>query len=391
MPDKRWLILGVLFLVRFVLGFQFQTVGSVAPFLVNDFGVDYAGIGLLVGLFILPGLVLSVPSGFVAQRLGDKPMVLGGLALMLAGGLVAGLAQDYDAVVAGRVISGAGAALLSVLLTKMLTDWFAGEGLFVAMAVFMIGWPVGIAAGQALQTPLALAASWQAVFLVSAVAGLVAMVAVALVYAPAPSGEGPAGEDGPARLSRRELALVTLAGIAWMFINGGYFVLVSFAPTYLVERGADVEVVAGTVSLMSWVFIVSMPLGGYLATRFGLANQLLFGGLIGTVLVGGLIPFTDWVAVSFLLFGVFFAFCGPVVAALPAQVLKVRNRGPGFGIYYIWYFLGTALLPVAAGALVDGTGTAASAVLFGAGMMLATLVLVIVFRVAQGRGESATA
>jgi len=358
---------------------------------VDDFGVDYAGIGLLVGLFILPGLVLSVPSGFVAQRLGDKPMVLGGLVLMLAGGVVAGLAQSYDAVVVGRVISGAGAALLSVLLTKMLTDWFAGEGLFVAMAVFMIGWPVGIAAGQALQVPLALVASWQAVFLVSAVAGLVAMVAVALVYAPAPTGETSPDEDGSTRLSRRELALVTVAGIAWMFINGGYFVLVSFAPTYLVERGADVEVAAGTVSLMSWVFIVSMPLGGYLATRFGLANQLLFGGLIGTVLVGGLIPFTDAAAVSFLLFGVFFAFCGPVVAALPAQVLKVRNRGPGFGIYYIWYFLGTALLPVAAGALVDGTGTAASAVLFGAGMMLATLVLVIVFRVAQGRGESATA
>ncbi|MBT7646534.1 MAG: hypothetical protein HN768_05700, partial [Rhodospirillaceae bacterium] len=53
--------------------------------------------------------------------------------------------------------------------------------------------------------------------------------------------------------------------------------------------------------------------------------------------------------------------------------------------------LGTALLPVAAGALVDGTGTVASAVLFGAAMMLATLALVIVFRVAQGRGETATA
>ena len=347
MPDKRWLILGVLFLVRFVLGFQFQTVGSVAPFLVNDFGVDYAGIGLLVGLFILPGLVLSVPSGFVAQRLGDKPMVLGGLALMLAGGLVAGLAQDYDAVVAGRVISGAGAALLSVLLTKMLTDWFAGEGLFVAMAVFTIGWPVGIAAGQALQTPLALAASWQAVFLVSAVAGLVAMVAVALVYAPAPSGEGPAGEDGPARLSRRELALVTLTGIAWMFINGGYFVLVSFAPTYLVERGADVEVAAGTVSLMSWVFIVSMPLGGYLATRFGLANQLLFGGLIGTVLVGGLIPFTDWVAVSFLLFGVFFC----ILWAGGGRTARSGAEGaqPGSGVWHLLHLVFPGHGPVAGG------------------------------------------
>ena len=107
--------------------------------------------------------------------------------------------------------------------------------------------------------------------------------------------------------------------------------------------------------------------------------------------MGGLILFTEWAVMSFLLFGFFYAICTPVVASLPAQVQRAHNRGPGFGIYYIWYFLGSALLPVAAGALADGTGTAASAVLFGAIMMLATLALVIVFRMAQGRGVTATA
>ena len=77
------------------------------------------------------------------------------------------------------------------------------------------------------------------------------------------------------------------------------------------------------------------------------------------------------------------AVSAPVVASLPAEVLSAANRGPGFGIYYIWYFAGSTLLPVAAGSLTDLTGTAASAVLVGVAMMLATLVLVILFRVVQ--------
>jgi MFS family permease len=87
--------------------------------------------------------------------------------------------------------------------------------------------------------------------------------------------------------------------------------------------------------------------------------------------------------VTFLLFGVFYAVYAPVVASLPAEVLSPGNRGPGFGIYYIWYFAGSAFLRVVAGYLTDVTGTAASSVLFGAAMMLATLLLVGLFRVAQ--------
>jgi hypothetical protein len=56
---------------------------------------------------------------------------------------------------------------------------------------------------------------------------------------------------------------------------------------------------------------------------------------------------------------------------------------PGFGIYYIWYFAGSAFLPVVGGYLKDITGTAASSVLFGVAMMIATLTLAGLFRLTQ--------
>jgi len=38
---------------------------------------------------------------------------------------------------AGRLVAGAGGVILSVQMTKMLTDWFAGHEIATAMAIFV--------------------------------------------------------------------------------------------------------------------------------------------------------------------------------------------------------------------------------------------------------------
>ena len=46
---------------------------------------------------------------------------------------------------AGRLVSGAGGVLLTVQMTKMVTDWFAGKEIATAMAIFVNSWPAGVA------------------------------------------------------------------------------------------------------------------------------------------------------------------------------------------------------------------------------------------------------
>jgi predicted MFS family arabinose efflux permease len=379
---NRWFILGVLFIARFALGFQFQSAGSVTPFMVQDFGVDYTGVGTLVGLYMIPGLFLTVPSGFIGRRFGDKRIVLLGLTMMVLGGVLAGAADNYTMVATGRLMSGAGAAVLFVLMTKMVTDWFVDKELFLGMSVFIIGWPIGIAAGQAVQASIAEASSWNVVFYMTALGCVIALLAISALYRP-PSNLVDGATGSFSALSWRELLLVTIAGLVWMFINGAYLVLLSFAPVFLQEQGVSFVAAGRVVSLMSWVFLFSLPLGGYLATRFRAPNVVMFTGLAGTVVVGALIPFTDVPFVTFTLFGILYAASAPVVASLPAEVLRPETRGPGFGIYFIWYFVGSAFLPVVGGYLKDITGTAASSILFGVAMMIATFTLVGLFRLTQ--------
>jgi MFS family permease len=161
MLASRWFILAVLFAARFALGYQFQSAGSVAPFLIRDLGISYTQVGLLVGGFILPGIAISLPSGFLGRRFGDKSVVTAGLALMVLGGGIASIAQSYSVILFGHLLAGVGGAILIVLMSKMLADWFADKELFLGNAIFIVGWPAGIAAGQATQSWLADITSWQ--------------------------------------------------------------------------------------------------------------------------------------------------------------------------------------------------------------------------------------
>ena len=63
---KRWAMLALLFATRVGLGFQFQTMGSVADPVAARLGLSGAETGTLIGLFLIPGLVLAIPAGLPA-------------------------------------------------------------------------------------------------------------------------------------------------------------------------------------------------------------------------------------------------------------------------------------------------------------------------------------
>jgi predicted MFS family arabinose efflux permease len=383
MTANRWVILGVLFVVRFSLGYQFQAAGSVGPLLVRDLGIAWADLGMLVGAFMLPGLVVSVPGGFLGQRFGDKRVVLVGIALMAGGGVVSGLSTSFAPLVAGRIVSGVGAAFLFVLVNKMITDWFSGPDLFLGMSVFIVGWPVGIAAGQATQTFIGDRTSWQTVFLCTALLLTVAFVGMATLYR-APPEAVIATKDRRSRPDGREIWLVCIAGAVWMLINGAYLVLLTFGPLLLAERGASAVRAATIVSAMSWVFLVGLPCGGWLAGHFKAPNVIMLGGVLVATSMAAMLPVIDHPATLFVLLGFAYAVAAPVVASLIAEALRPETRAPGLGLYYLWYYAGCATLPAAAGALKDRFGTE-SAVWFAAAQLVGTLLLIGVFRAEQRR------
>lgn len=383
---SRWTVLAVLFLARTAMGFQFQSVASVAPFLIDALAIDFAMLGTLIGLFKLPGVVLSLPGGALGRRFDDKAIVLFGLALMALGGVLLGAAESYATAFTGRLLSGIGAVLLNIYLTKMTMDWFDGREVVLAMAILVNSWPFGIAIGLATQGALAVALSWPAVLYLTALATLLGLVLIAVAYHEPVSAEAAGTTSrGLGALDRRELVGVSIAALSWSIFNVGLILIVSFGPSYLTAQGFQVPEAGQLISLGTWLGVVTIPLGGWLAQRWNCPTTvtvlcLVTGALACWALVSGPSPL-----MAMLTFGILaWAPAGPIMA-LASEALRPENRAIGMGVFYTWYYLIMGLLPGFAGYLRDASGDAATPILFAGVMMLVSLTFALLARLPPAR------
>src|SRR6476659_9291754 len=263
---NRWGVLALLFFVRGTMAVQFQSVAAVAPLLGAEFGASLADIGILVGLYSVPGVALALPGGAIGQRFGDKKMVIAGLLLMIAGGCMMAFSSQWMGQISGRLVAGVGGVLMAVLMTKMVADWFAGKELSTAMAIFVNSWPIGIAISLLALPPIGVAHGASAANL--AVAALVTVGASCIILSFSGGlSTGPARPGG--RLGLHAAMAVVCAGSIWALYNIGFVMIFSFGPSMLVERGWSITAAGSAISVVLWLSAVSVPLGGLLADRTG--------------------------------------------------------------------------------------------------------------------------
>jgi cyanate permease len=190
------------------------------------------------------------------------------------------------------LISGVGAVLINVLMTKMVVDWFAGREIVTAMAILVASWPFGLALGLLLFTPLAVSQSWNAVMYAAALMALASLLLMALTYRD-PVGM-PAGSSSGLNLTltRNEWLSVSLAGSIWTSYNVGFIVLISFLPELFTAHGYSITEAGRVVSFLGWMLIPTIPLAGYLAERFHQSSLCLIGGFLIAGLAASVLPFT---------------------------------------------------------------------------------------------------
>jgi predicted MFS family arabinose efflux permease len=102
---KKWVIsfaatlCGMMALQMSSLGFA-----PVIPLIQKAFNMSYSQVGLFTGLYGILALILSVPAGLTAKRLGEKTVMVAGVAVVAIGLLVLSRATDFDKALAGRIV-----------------------------------------------------------------------------------------------------------------------------------------------------------------------------------------------------------------------------------------------------------------------------------------------
>jgi predicted MFS family arabinose efflux permease len=384
----RWLVLTGLVVARIAFAFQFQALAVVAPGFVDQFALDALAVGTLVGLYMIPGLFLAIPGGLLSQWVGERRFLIGCLALIAAGGTICGFADGYWSIWMGRLVSGVGAIGMNVVMAKIVIDWFQGREIATAMALFLTGYPAGIAIALVTLGTLATPGGWSQAFLITGLLGLAALIVFAASYRPAQAQA--ARPRGAPRPSAGEIGMVCLAGAIWALYNAAYIIIVSFVPLFLHSTGMAPAPAASVVGVGMWVAIIAGPLGGILSDRLRRPTALI----VTCVLVWGLgftlvVPWADSLPVLLALVALV-SFIGNLapgpIVALAGEVLRPQVRSTGMGIFYTLLYVGLGLGPVLAGYVSDTTGNPAAPVYLIAVLAVLTVLALGLFRSLQARG-----
>jgi predicted MFS family arabinose efflux permease len=392
--SPSWRCLAALTLARAAMGFQFQSVAAVAPLISEGLGLDKTQLGCLIGLYLLPGVAFALPGGLLGRRFGDKRLVLVGLALMGIGGAWLAVASSFAAANAARFTSGIGAVILNVLMTKMVTDLFAGRERLLAMSVLINSWPIGIGISLAVIGPLAELAGWRRGVASSALFATIGLAVVATLYRPPAAVAGPTAvapaATGIGVLTRREWSLLAIGSLPWLLYNAAYQIVLSFLPSFLVGNGFGIARAGTLVALNTVLFVVSVQAGGFLLERSARPERLCHATIVAwcatlLFIAAGSAPL-PWLVLGGLLGGIPAA----ALVSAPGEFLRPESRGAGMGVFYTIYYLGCAVLPTLAGALYDASGGKAALWMAAATAFLGSAAL-FVFRRAMTTRRSAGA
>ncbi|NIF48485.1 MFS transporter [Enterobacter sp. Ap-916] len=130
-------------------------------------GASEALIGLAIGIYGLAQAVFQIPFGLLSDRIGRKPLIVGGLAIFVLGSVIAALSDSIWGVILGRALQGSGAIAAAVM--ALLSDLTREQNRTKAMAFIGVSFGVTFAIAMVLGPIITQALGLQALFWMIAV------------------------------------------------------------------------------------------------------------------------------------------------------------------------------------------------------------------------------
>jgi DHA2 family multidrug resistance protein len=180
-PTYRWLVLAGVMIATFMAVLDATIVNVALSTLMSTFGVSVDRVEWVLTAYLIVFGVMLPSSGWLADHLGYKMMFLLGLFTFTLGSFLCSIAWNLNALIAFRILQGAGAGILQPVGMAIVTREFPPEKRGVALGFWTIAAAASVSLGPAVGGYLIDNYSWHMIFDVNIPIGIVAMLAVLVV------------------------------------------------------------------------------------------------------------------------------------------------------------------------------------------------------------------
>ncbi|HTQ56451.1 MAG TPA: MFS transporter [Bryobacteraceae bacterium] len=369
MRRSLWSSLAVLFAINILNFYDRQVLGALLEPVRKEFHLSDTQLGALGTLPIVLYALLGVPLGRLADAGSRKRLLAAGVAVWASLTGFGAVARSYLLLLVSRLGVYAGEAACAPTATSWIGDLFPAQQRSRALAIFMLGVPIGGALSYAISGPVAQAWGWRAALVVAAVPAALLIPVLLRLDEPA-RGASEARPATPA-VSPDARSILRIPTMWWIiasgaFVNFNLYALATFFPAFLTRyHGLSVAAaglwaglgygaagIAGGLAAGSWGdrVIHKRPDGRLLSAALAaLAAAPL--ALFGTAQRPGSAAAS--IALIMAAYGLLNMYYGLVYSSIH-DIVAPTLRGTAMAVYFMaMYLCGASFGPLVTGRLSD--------------------------------------
>jgi MFS family permease len=352
------------------------------------FGLDSGQTGLLTTVTLVVSAIGGALAGILADRIGRVRALMITVITYAVFTVACGFAPDYETLLVFRALQGLGFggewAVGAILVAEYASARHRGRTLGAIQSSWAVGWALAAIMYTLVFSLVDDDLAWRVMFWTGALPALLVIWMRRRVH------------DAPEAVAARErsaekgsftaifkpglLRTTIFAGLLSTGVQGGYYTLATWVPTYLkTERGLSVVGTGGYLTfLISGAFIGYLT-GGYLTDRLGRRRNIWLFALLSAICIQAYANVPSGADTLLLVLGFPLGFCMSAIfsgfGSYLSELYPTAVRGTGQGFTYNTGRAVGAVFPTTVGFLADTWGVSGALVFGAIGYGIAALAL----------------
>lgn len=399
--NVRWVVAFMMWAAIAINYIDRTVLSAAAPYITEEFNLTAGQMGIIMSGFFWSYALLQLPSGWAADKYGQKKTLGFAVVWWSVATALTGLATGFKSLLGLRVALGVGEAAAYPSNAGIAAKWFPKKERATVAGIFDSGSKFGGAVAMPLIAWMIAVFDWKLTFLLIGLVGVVWGIVWMIFFKENPADHKRVNEAELAHIWEGQAHMEETGGgqplkwyqlfkyrniwamcVGFFMINYNSYFFITWLPTYLVkERGMDLIEMGIMASLPLLTAMVVEVGAGWMSDRIYAKGKLSLTAvrklflIIGLAMASciGFAAFADSAILAVILLCV--AKSGTTVAAsqvwaLPGDVAPKNMTSMVAGIQNTVSNMGGVVGPIITGFIVGATGSFVPALLFSAALIV---------------------